>query len=154
LTATPPLANRPAQEEVQLLMLRDEQLANFRVTVVLAIVGQGLGLAHLLWRQVNVDVFFVDWEKPRRVLAKGGGREDAAPVSCWRTLLAANEWNELQASARPPACPPACLPAQPAAVHLHACSASWAACMEGASGASVTLPHADVAPAHPCRPGA
>ena len=74
-------------------MLRDEQLSNFRLTVVLAVVGQSLGLAHMLWRQVNVDVFFVDWEKPRRVLAKGGGREDAAPVSCWRTLLAANEWN-------------------------------------------------------------
>lgn len=44
----------------------------------------------------SVDVFFLDWEKPRRVLAKGGGREEAAPVSCWRTLLVANEWNELQ----------------------------------------------------------
>jgi hypothetical protein len=45
---------------------------------------------------LSVDVFFIDWEKPRRVLAKGGGREEAAPVSCWRTLLVANEWNELQ----------------------------------------------------------
>jgi hypothetical protein len=44
----------------------------------------------------SVHVFFLDWEKPRRVLAKGGGREEAAPVSCWRTLLVANEWNELQ----------------------------------------------------------
>ncbi len=41
-------------------------------------------------------MFFLDWEKPRRVLAKGGGREEAAPVSCWRTLMVANEWNELQ----------------------------------------------------------
>jgi hypothetical protein len=93
------------QEEVQLLMLRDEQLANFRVTVLLAIVGQSLGLVQLLWSQVNIDVFFIDWEKPRRVLAKGGGREDTAPVSCWRTLLVANEWNELQVGA--PATTPA-----------------------------------------------
>lgn len=79
-------------------MLRDHQVANFRVTVLLAMVGQAVGLAALLWRQVRVDVFFIDWEKPRRVLAKGGGREDLAPISCWRTLLAANEWNELQVS--------------------------------------------------------
>lgn len=46
----------------------------------------------------SVDVFFLDWEKPRRVLAKGGAREEAAPVSAWRGLLVANEWNELQAA--------------------------------------------------------
>lgn len=44
----------------------------------------------------SVDIFFLDWEKPRRVLAKGGGREEPGPVSAWRTLLVANEWNELQ----------------------------------------------------------
>lgn len=49
----------------------------------------------------SVDVFFIDWEKPRRVLAKGGGREEAAPVSAWRTLLVANEWNELQGKVGP-----------------------------------------------------
>lgn len=43
-----------------------------------------------------MDIFFIDWEKPRKVLAKGAAREEGAPISCWRTLLAANEWNELQ----------------------------------------------------------
>lgn len=43
-----------------------------------------------------MDIFFLDWEKPRRILAKGGGREEPGPVSAWRTLLVANEWNELQ----------------------------------------------------------
>jgi meckelin len=45
-----------------------------------------------------VDILFLDWEKPRRVLANGGGREEPGPVSAWRTLLVANEWNELQTS--------------------------------------------------------
>lgn len=45
-----------------------------------------------------MDILFLDWEKPRRVLAKGGGREEPGPVSAWRTLLVANEWNELQTS--------------------------------------------------------
>ena len=44
----------------------------------------------------SIDVFFLDWEKPRRVLAKGGAREESGPVSAWRSLLVANEWNELQ----------------------------------------------------------
>jgi meckelin len=46
----------------------------------------------------SVDIFFLDWEKPRRVLAKGGGREEPGPISAWRGLLVANEWNELQTS--------------------------------------------------------
>jgi len=51
------------------------------------------------WRALllcSVDIFFLDWEKPRRVLAKGGGREEPGPISAWRRLLVANEWNELQ----------------------------------------------------------
>jgi meckelin len=47
-------------------------------------------------RCCSVDIFFLDWEKPRRILAKGGGREEPGPVSAWRGLLVANEWNELQ----------------------------------------------------------
>jgi meckelin len=43
-----------------------------------------------------VDVFFIDWEKPRRILAKAGGSEESAPVSCWRQMLVVNEWSELQ----------------------------------------------------------
>ena len=30
------------------------------------------------------------------MVPRGGGREEAAPISCWRTLFVANEWNELQ----------------------------------------------------------
>ena len=46
--------------------------------------------------QTCLDIFFIDWERARRVVPRGGGREEAAPVSCWRTLFVANEWNELQ----------------------------------------------------------
>uniref|UniRef100_A0A383WB01 Meckelin n=1 Tax=Tetradesmus obliquus TaxID=3088 RepID=A0A383WB01_TETOB len=84
------------QEGVLLLMLPDAQLHNFWVTMVLALVGQSLGLLKMLYEQISVDIFFLDWEKPRRVLAKGGGREEPGPVSAWRGLLVANEWNELQ----------------------------------------------------------
>lgn len=42
------------------------------MTVILAIVGQTVGLLHTMYQQTNVDVFFLDWEKPRRVLAREG----------------------------------------------------------------------------------
>ncbi|GLC73394.1 hypothetical protein PLESTF_001370600 [Pleodorina starrii] len=84
------------QEEVYILMLPDNQLKNFKTTVILAIVGQSLGLLWMLWRQLRVDVFFIDWEKSRKILSKEGTREEPAPVSCWRMLMVANEFNELQ----------------------------------------------------------
>lgn len=77
-------------------MVPNGSLSNLMIAMILAIVGQGVGLAHMLYVQTKVDVFFVDWEKPRKVLAKEGGKEEPSPVSCWRMLLLANEWSELQ----------------------------------------------------------
>ncbi|EFJ50232.1 hypothetical protein VOLCADRAFT_116951, partial [Volvox carteri f. nagariensis] len=84
------------QEEIYFLMLPDDQLENFKITVILAIVGQSLGLLWMLWQQMRTDVFFIDWEKPRKILSKEGTREEPGAVSCWRTLMVANEFNELQ----------------------------------------------------------
>jgi len=84
------------QQDVQALMVSNAELDNWKITVICAVIGQALGLSWTFWQQINVDVVFIDWEKPRRVLAKSGAREEAAPVSCWRTLIVANEWNELQ----------------------------------------------------------
>ncbi|PNW74089.1 hypothetical protein CHLRE_13g584901v5 [Chlamydomonas reinhardtii] len=84
------------QEEVYYLMLTDGQLYNFKITVILAIVGQSLGMLWMLWGQIRTDIFFIDWEKSRKVLSKEGSREENSPVSCWRMLMVANEFNELQ----------------------------------------------------------
>ncbi len=79
----------------------------------------------LIYRQVNVDVFFLDWEKPRGVLfrhgkdveasrgggggARGGGGGAAAAgerddgrtaISAWRSIFAVNEWAELSTMRR------------------------------------------------------
>jgi hypothetical protein len=43
-----------------------------RVTVVLAIVGQTIAMVHRIYTQTNIDLFFIDWEKPRKVLARDG----------------------------------------------------------------------------------
>ncbi|XP_063221567.1 meckelin isoform X2 [Bacillus rossius redtenbacheri] len=58
--------------------------------VVSAFVLKAVAVAHLVWRQVTVDIFLLDWERPR-----AGGS-----VSVWRTCLVANEWNEIQTSRR------------------------------------------------------
>ncbi|KXZ47359.1 hypothetical protein GPECTOR_36g81 [Gonium pectorale] len=84
------------QEEVYFLMLQDSDLQNFRITVTLAIVGQSLGLVWMVWGQIRTDVFFIDWEKGRKILTKDGTHQDDAPVSAWRMLMVANEFNELQ----------------------------------------------------------
>ncbi len=68
---------------------------------------QCIDLAHLLWTQVGVDIFLVDWERPHAISpspnaeggAGGGGSSEPTKelaVSVWRTYLVANEWNEMQ----------------------------------------------------------
>lgn len=75
-------------------------LANAKPFIpVLAIVfvGKFIGVADLVWRQTHADVFFIDWEKPRgRLVTRGGEKPVNAPVSVWRVLMCANEWNEVQ----------------------------------------------------------
>lgn len=49
---------------------------------------QLLEMAYLVYSHVTLDIFLVDWERPR------GGTDQ--PVSIWRTYFVANEWNEIQ----------------------------------------------------------
>jgi meckelin len=63
----------------------------------------------LIGRQVSIDIFFIDWEKPRarsviQPPSEGKQNNGAAlnekqdgSVSIWRTYFVANEWNEIQA---------------------------------------------------------
>lgn len=46
-----------------------------------------LYMMYKIYQQCNTDIFFVDWEKPKT------SKQD---VSVWRTILVANEWNEMQ----------------------------------------------------------
>ena len=49
-------------------------------------------MAFVIYRSINMDIFFIDWEKPS-VPVKADS--DIPDVSTWRSLFAANEWNEL-----------------------------------------------------------
>jgi len=52
-------------------------------------------IIYQIYRQSNIDLLFIDWEKPKEYF-KGG--EIKKGVSIWRTLLCCNEFNELQDS--------------------------------------------------------
>ncbi|MEW5313740.1 MAG: hypothetical protein WDW38_005281 [Sanguina aurantia] len=56
------------QQEIYFLMIPDDQVQNFTISVVLAVVGQAVALVNMLWHQANVDILFIDWERPRRVI--------------------------------------------------------------------------------------
>eukprot|EP00794_Sanderia_malayensis_P012250 gene12250-13512_t len=61
-----------------------------------------IDILQLLYIQTTIDVFFIDWERPRgRIIEPGqagggGGNEAGTPVSIIRTLFVANEWHEIQ----------------------------------------------------------
>jgi meckelin len=59
-------------QTVYFMMIPDGQLQNFQITVYLAIVGQSVGILNMIYQQTKMDIFFLDWEKPRKVMAKDG----------------------------------------------------------------------------------
>lgn len=69
----------------------------FQVIIVLCFWLQSISIFQKIYEQSNVDIFFIDWEKPRAKLVDSDSvKTQDAPVSVWRTILIANEWNELQ----------------------------------------------------------
>mmetsp|Transcript_4619 Transcript_4619/g.14625 ORF Transcript_4619/g.14625 Transcript_4619/m.14625 type:complete len:470 (-) Transcript_4619:2368-3777(-) len=54
---------------------------------------QTIVILGVVYDQCRHEIFFIDWERNRQPAAGL-----AAPVSIWRTIFIANEWNELQTS--------------------------------------------------------
>ncbi|EQC37668.1 hypothetical protein, variant [Saprolegnia diclina VS20] len=67
-----------------------DEYAPFEIVLVGAAMAKTIALLCTVYVQASVEMFFLDWEKPR------GTPESPSPVSIWRTILVANEWNELQ----------------------------------------------------------
>ncbi|XP_041376380.1 meckelin-like [Gigantopelta aegis] len=55
-----------------------------------------LSILHLIFSQCFIDIFFIDWERPKS--GEKNRKSDGSLVSIWRTYFVANEWNELQTS--------------------------------------------------------
>ncbi|RLN94281.1 hypothetical protein BBJ28_00007679 [Nothophytophthora sp. Chile5] len=75
---------------------RDEYYS-FRVLLPLAFSCQLASVMNHIYRQTQLQLFFVDWEKPRAtVIDIDSAKPTQAPISVWRMILVTNEWNELQ----------------------------------------------------------
>ncbi|XP_061676780.1 meckelin-like [Syngnathoides biaculeatus] len=90
-----------AQQRASALLPLPHQEEQFVTYVSCAFALKAVQFLHTLIVQLSVDVFFIDWERPRSkasrsVLATGPQKRDPSPVSIWRTYFVANEWNEIQ----------------------------------------------------------
>jgi len=65
--------------------------------LVAAFVMKFFDVVYILYSQIYVDIFFIDWERPRGSQVTGtDGHTVTTPVSVMRTLFVANEWREIQ----------------------------------------------------------
>ncbi|GAB1601198.1 meckelin [Argonauta hians] len=82
------------QNTVMVLPISSDSLKDkFSIFIIVAFVFKLFHVIQLLVRQCTMDVFFIDWEKPK-------SSQNEQNVSAWRTLFVANEWVELQAIRR------------------------------------------------------
>ncbi|XP_030799328.1 meckelin isoform X3 [Camarhynchus parvulus] len=90
-----------AQQFVSVLLPLPPQEEDFVTYIACAFSLKALQFLHLLVSQLAIDIFFIDWERPKGKVLKAVEGESvtkstAAPVSIWRTYFIANEWNEIQ----------------------------------------------------------
>ena len=88
------------QKTVYQLLPTASQETLFLELVGVAIAFKCIDVLHVLWSQISFEIFFVDWERRQGRLNQPAQGSEAgvadAPVSIWRTLFIANEWNEIQ----------------------------------------------------------
>jgi meckelin len=87
-----------AKNSVDPGQLPEDQSTLFITVTVLAFVFKFINVIHIVLDQSYADVFFIDWERERPI-AEGDQsmkKTTASKISIWRTILAANEWSEIQ----------------------------------------------------------
>uniref|UniRef100_A0A3B5BP19 Transmembrane protein 67 n=1 Tax=Stegastes partitus TaxID=144197 RepID=A0A3B5BP19_9TELE len=90
-----------AQQFVSVLLPLPAQEEKLVTYIGCAFALKAIQFLHKLFSQVSVDMFLIDWERPRSktsrtVQAAGESKREPSPVSIWRTYFVANEWNEIQ----------------------------------------------------------
>ncbi|XP_053323888.1 meckelin [Spea bombifrons] len=86
------------QQYVSVLLPLPHEEDSFVTYVGCAFGLKALQFLHKLLSQLTLDIFFIDWERPKGKMIKseGGIKSSITPVSIWRTYFVANEWNEIQ----------------------------------------------------------
>nr|XP_033788678.1 meckelin [Geotrypetes seraphini] len=90
-----------AQQFVSVVLPLPDEEKSFVTYVGCAFALKALQFLHQLTSQLSIDIFFIDWERPKgkvfkSVEGEGGIKSSATPVSIWRTYFIANEWNDIQ----------------------------------------------------------
>ncbi|XP_076009846.1 meckelin [Genypterus blacodes] len=88
-----------AQQFVSVLLPLPTQEEQFVTYISCAFALKAVQFLHKLVMQLSVDVFFIDWERPRSRPGRtiqSSAELKPSPVSIWRTYFVANEWNEIQ----------------------------------------------------------
>ncbi|XP_028326363.1 meckelin isoform X2 [Gouania willdenowi] len=88
-----------AQQFVSVLLPLPVQEERFVTYIGCAFALKAVQFLHKLILQVTVDIFLIDWERPRNKgsrIVQGETKREISTVSIWRTYFVANEWNELQ----------------------------------------------------------
>ncbi|KAJ8290988.1 hypothetical protein GJAV_G00019990 [Gymnothorax javanicus] len=87
-----------AQKFVSVLLPLPVQEERFVTYVGCAFALKAVQFLHKFLHQLSVDVFLIDWERPRGKVIEGSGEVKSmpSPVSIWRTYFVANEWNKIQ----------------------------------------------------------
>ena len=62
----------------------------FEQMLVVGVSFKALHVFYIVYQQCRIDIIFLDWENPK------GGDDAGNKVSMWRTILVANEYNEIQ----------------------------------------------------------
>ncbi|CAF2625636.1 unnamed protein product [Rotaria sp. Silwood2] len=60
----------------------------FKILFIVSFILKTVDIIHLIIRQTIIDIFFIDWERPKTA--------DSNTVSAWRTCFVANEFIEIQ----------------------------------------------------------
>ncbi|KAL3668134.1 hypothetical protein V7S43_006997 [Phytophthora oleae] len=78
-------------------LARDDEYYLFRVLLPLSFFCQLVTVFRQVYRQTQLQLFFIDWEKPRASIVDiDSAKPTHAPISVWRLILVVNEWNKLQ----------------------------------------------------------
>jgi meckelin len=92
-----------SQVPLAFVLPTDHQEVMYIVLVALGLLCELVNIVYIMWFQCSVDIFFIDWEKPKGQIVTADtttqtpeGSLKVAPVSIWRTYFVANEWNEIQ----------------------------------------------------------
>jgi len=83
------------QEDIYVLLPTSDPHPMWTTVIIVVIVTKTVEMVGSVAWNVGIDIFFIDWEKPRD--QRKAKEKELPAVSVWRSIFLTNEWNELGA---------------------------------------------------------